>query len=261
MAKSSNFLRTLVDHKDLIKHLIKSDLKQRYKSTVFGLLWVLFDPLMTMAIYVVLIGVVFQKGGDGYPLVLLAGLLPYRWFSFSLLNNVKVLLKNARLLVSVRFPFSLLALHEVNMGLLNFLVGTVIMIPLMFYYDIDVTIHLLWLPVLFFVQYLFNFGTGLFVAAAGVYFRDLGEIMGFFTRITLYLSPVLFDMSMIPERFRDLYLWLNPFASMIDAYRQVLIYGAAPKMHFFIFVGYAVVFLVFGWWFFKRRQDNFAKDI
>lgn len=261
MAKSKNFIRTITDHKDLIKYLVKSDLKQRYKSTVFGLLWVLFDPLMTMAIYVVLIGVILDRGGDAYPLVLLAGLLPFRWFSFSTLNNVKVLLKNARLLQSVRFPFTLLALHEVNMGFINFLVGMVILIPLMVYYQVDFTINLLWLPVLFFVQYLFCYGVGLFFAAAGLYFRDLGEIMVFFTRIALYLSPVLFDLGMIPDRLYNLYIGLNPFASMIDAYRQILVYGAAPKMHFFIFVGYTFLFLIIGWLFFKSRENNFAKDV
>ncbi|MGB1041110.1 MAG: ABC transporter permease [Flavobacteriales bacterium] len=246
---------------DLAKYLMKSDLKVRYKNKSLGFLWAVLDPFFMMLIYIILVSVVFKRGGPQYPVLLFSALLSYRWFTFSTGNNVGVLLKNSKLLQTVKFPFSILIMNEVNIGLFNYLLGLVVLAPMLFIFEANITIHLLWLPLIILIQYFFTFGIGLLVSVAGLYFRDLQHILMFVLRIVLYLSPALYELSFIPEKYTKIYLCLNPFASLFDTYKNILVKGAPPNMYFWVFVGFTIVLMLWGNYYFTKKENNFAKDV
>lgn len=254
-------IREISKRLDLAKYLMKSDLKIRYKNKVLGFLWAVLDPFFMMLIYIVLVSVVFKRGGPQYPILLFSALLSYRWFVFSTGNNVAVLVKNSKLLQTVKFPFGILIMNEVNIGLFNFLLGLVVMVPMLFIFEANLTLNLLWLPLIIAVQYLFTFGIGLLVSVAGLYFRDLQNILMFVLRIVLYLSPALYDLSFIPEKFLKIYLYLNPFASLFDTYKNILVKGLPPNLYFLVFIGFTLLFLFFGAYYFNKKENNFAKDV
>ncbi len=256
-----NQIKGVLSRQDLLKYLLKSDLKVRYKNKALGFLWAVLDPFFMMLIYIVLVKFIFQRGGPQYPILLFTGLLSYRWFMFSTGNNVSVLVKNSKLLQTVKFPFSVLVINEVNIGLFNFLLGLIVLAPMLFIFDAEISWNLLWLPVIIFVQFVFTFGVGLLLSVSGLYFRDLQHILLFVLRIILYLSPILYEISYIPERYKQLYLICNPFASMIDSYKNILVKGVPPNSYFLIFVAYAFIFLIIGGYFFQKREHNFAKDV
>ena len=256
-----NQINRIYKRQDLVKYLMKSDLKIRYKNKALGFLWAVLDPFFMMIVYIILVSVIFKRGGEQYPILLFSGLLCYRWFMFSTGNNVSALVKSSKLLQTVKFPFSILILNEVNIGLFNFLLGLIVLFPMLFIFNATISIHLLWLPIIILFQYLFTFGVGLFLSVAGLYFRDLQNIMLFVLRIILYLSPILYEIDFIPNKYQEMYYALNPFASMIDAYKNVLVKGLPPDKHFFIFIGYAFLFLIIGNYFFSKRENNFAKDV
>lgn len=254
-------IKRVLKRKDLVRYLLKSDLKVRYKNKALGFMWAVLDPFFMMLIYIILVSVVFQRGGEYYPIELMTGLLVYKWFSFSTGNNVAILVKNSKLLQTVRFPFSILVINEVNIGLFNFLLGLIVLIPMIFIYEVTISINLLWLPVIIFFQYFFTVGVGLMLSLMGLYFRDLQHIILFLLRIILYLSPVLYNVDFIPEKYQGVYFCINPFASLINSYKNIIVNSASPNQFFFVFVGYTLFFLILGSYLFSRRENNFAKDV
>lgn len=256
-----NQIKGVLSRIDLAKYLMQTDLKVRYKNKALGFLWAVLDPFFMMLIYIILVSFVFKKGDAQYPVLLFSALLSYRWFVFSTGNNVAVLVKNSKLLQTVKFPFSILVMNEVNIGLFNYLLGLIVLFPMLFLFNTTFSLNLLWLPVIIVVQYIFTIGFGLLLSVAGLYFRDLQNIMLFLMRIVLYLSPALYDIALIPAKFQHIYLCLNPFASLFDTYKNILVRGLPPNGYFLVFVGFAIVFLFLGTYYFTKKEHNFAKDV
>jgi len=256
-----NSITDIIKHLDLVIYLLKSDFKIRYKNMSLGFLWAVLNPFFMMLIYVVLISVIFKRGGEQYPVLLFAGLLPYRWFSFSLLNNSKVIVGNANIIKSVRFPFSILVLNEVNIGLVNFFMGLLVLFPMLFIYNANFSFNMLYLPVILGLNYVFLLGIGLVFSTIGVYFRDIQNILTFLVRLILYLSPVLYDLTRIPEQYKQVYVYLNPFASLIENYKNILIRGVGLDSSILIFAAYSFGFLILGFWLFNKYERSFSKDI
>ncbi len=256
-----NQIKGILSRLDLAKYLMQTDLKVRYKNKALGFLWAILDPFFMMIIYIILVSVVFKKGNAQYPVLLFSALLSYRWFVFSTGNNVAVLVKNSKLLQAVKFPFSILVLNEVNIGLFNYLLGLIVLFPMLFFFDATFSIQMLWLPVIIAVQYIFTIGFGLLMSVAGLYFRDLQNIMLFLMRIVLYLSPALYGIELIPAKYQHIYQCINPFASLFVSYKNILVKGLPPSGYFVVFVGFAVVFLFVGSYLFNKKEPNFAKDI
>jgi len=249
------------DRRDLIRYFVASDLKVIYKNKVLGFLWSLLDPLFMMLVYIILVVFIFQRGGPQFPVLLFSALLAWRWFTYSLSGAITSVTGKAKLIQSVYFPKAILPLIKVIVGMVNYLLGLVILIPLLFIFEAEFTINVLWLPALILVQLLFTVGVGFFCAALSVYFRDLQNIMLFTLRIWFYLSPGLYSVAdRIPERFLGIYM-LNPFATLFTSYKNVLVRGLPPNEYMLVALALAVAVFLGGFAFFARREPQFAKAI
>jgi len=247
-------------HIALLQYLVKGDIKAKYKSKMLGALWAVIDPLVLMLIYILLIKFIFQRGGEYYAAELLVGLVSYRWFSLTSMNASKVLVSNRKMLHTVRIPISVLPLSRVLINSVDFMVGFVLILALLFFFGLYPSVYWLWLPVLFALQFAFIYALAVIFAIIGVYFRDLTNVLQFGVRILLYGSPILYSISQIPDEFQLLYRFGSPLSTLIESYKNVLIFKTNPDAYFWVFGLYVI-----GLWslavYLQRSNKNLTKDL
>lgn len=254
-------LKSIISKSDLIRYLVRHDLKTIYSHKVFGFLWTLLDPLFMMLVYIVLVVVIFKRGSPKYPILLFSALLAWQWFISSLTTAVTCITSKARLIQTIYFPKITLPMTRVIVGLIEFLLGLVVLIPLLFIFEASFSWNLLWLPVLIIVQFFLTFGLALICATLGVYFRDLENIIVFVLRVCFYLSPVLYSVGeRIPERFVQFYM-LNPFAALFESYKNIMVRGLPPSEYMLFAAASAALSFVLGIIIFSKKESEFAKDV
>lgn len=231
-------LEELWKRKELIKYLVASDLKTTHKGTVLGYFWWLLEPLLLMGVYFLLVSVIFQRGGPSYPLFIFCALLPWQFFAKSISQSIDSIASKAQLIKQIAFPKGILPFSIVVSNLVNFLFGIIILFMMLFLYKIKITWWALCFLPLILLQLFFTVGFSFFLSCFSVYFRDIKFAMQFLLRIWFYLSPGLYPVSLVPEKYHSIYI-INPFAVFFTSYRNVLINGTSPD---FYYVG--VAFLI-----------------
>jgi len=243
----------------LIRYLARADLKRKGADTFFGNLWWVIDPLLQMAVYVILVTVVFERTTPAYPLFIFAAILPWKWFT-------TVVTGQERLIKQIQFPKIVLPAASMIAGIAQFLFG---MIPLaamlVIFYTDRISPALVFIPVVAVVQLVFSTGLGLALAALNVFFRDVGNLARHVLRLWFYLSPALYGADTIAslgEKHPTIVslMKLNPFYAILESYRDAIYYGRAPNFALLgaVLAG-SVILLVVGTIFFKRLEPSFAK--
>jgi ABC-type polysaccharide/polyol phosphate export permease len=239
-------IKDIYSKRDLIRYLVLTELKTNYKGTALGFLWMVLDPLFMMLVYVVLVSVIFQRGGPQFPILLFSALIGWRWFLQSSTNSLKTFLSNGSLIQTINVPLSIFPISKVLLSMTTFLASFVPLIPLLFFFDATINLNLLWLPLLIIAQLIFMLGISLIFSVAGIYFLDLSNIMQFVLKLWFYFSPALYDISAIPEKYYHYYMVINPFAALFDSYKNVLVHGTPPNEYMLLFVAEGILFTVIG---------------
>jgi ABC-type polysaccharide/polyol phosphate export permease len=251
----------------LIRYLVQADLRKRGADTLLGNVWWIIDPLLQMAVYVVLVSVVFNRGLPDYALFVFSAILPWKWFQTSVTDAVTSVSGADRLIKQVQFPKLVLPISSVVAGIASFGFG---MIPLaglmilMYPHRIEAT--LLLIPLIAVVQFVFSLAVTILVAGLNVFFRDVGNLARHLLRLWFYLSPGLYSIEMlrgaggrVPEWIVDILL-LNPFAILFSSYRDVIYHGVAPDWTALLaLLGVSVVLVALTTLLFKRLEPAFAK--
>ncbi len=254
-------LQALWSRRDLVKYFVRTDLKLIYTHKVLGFLWSLLDPLLMMAVYTLLVVFIFKRGDPQFPILLFTSLLAWHWFTYSLASSVASITGKAKLIQTVSFPKAVLPLSRVLIGLIDFLLGLIVLVPLLIAFEAQFTLHWLWLPALILIQFLFTFGGALLCAVLGIYFRDLGNILQFGLRMWFYLSPALYSIQgTVPPRFIPIYM-LNPFAALFESYKNVLVRGMPPDGYLLVPAILGLIFCYGGLLLFKAKELDFAKEV
>lgn len=253
-------LREIWDYRELFYFLAWRDVKVRYKQTVLGVLWAVIQPLFTMVIFTVVFGQManIPSGGIPRPLFYFSALLPWIYFSSTLNNAGLSLVSNAGLLTKIYFPRIIFPAAAVLSGLLDFLIGSILLIGFIVYYQLPLGWNfLLWLA-LTVPLVLLTFGVATFLAALNVKYRDIKYAIPFGIQLWLFMTPIIYPSILFPERFRWL-LALNPLSGLIEAYRYALFPTQAVQWEV---VGFslAVTAAVFvgGVVYFNRTEKAFA---
>jgi len=238
-------------------------MKAENKNKVLGFLWSFLDPLLLFFTYMILVHVIFGRGGPQFPVLLFIALLSWRWFASSLQRSVISISSKVGLIQSVRFPLAILPLSGIIIGFFDWLFGFAILVPMLIIFEASFTVNVLWLPVLLVIEFVGTIGACLIVAVVGTYLSDLGNIIQFLIRIGFYLSPILYSVTDMIEsdRLFMLYMIFNPFAGLLESYKNVLIHGVPPTEY--ALVGTAVAFFAFlaGLWYFSRNERRLVKAI
>jgi len=256
-------LRELWDYRELFYFLAWRDIKLRYKQTALGVLWVVIQPLFTMLVFTALFGGLAKIPTDGIPrpIFYFSALLPWTYFSSTLSHAGLSLVGNANLLTKIYFPRIILPAAAALSGLLDFLIASVLLAGFIAYYRTPVTWTLVLWPVLIAPLALLALGAGSFLAALNVRYRDIRYAIPFAIQLWLFVTPIIYPSSFVPEQFRWL-LALNPLTGIIEAYRHALVPSQAIHWDA-VGLSLAVDLAVFlgGVAFFRRAEREFADTV
>ncbi len=260
-------LRALWEYRELLGFLVWRDVKVRYKQTALGVTWIVLQPVISMLVFTGVFGYLLQAPSNGvpYPIFAYAGLLPWNYFSGSLTRSSQSVVGSANLITKVYFPRLLIPVSGVVGGLVDFAVSGVVLGILMLFYRIPPTINVIWLPFFLLLAIATALGFGLWLAALNVRYRDVNYLVPFLLQIWMYVTPVLYSATLIPERFRWL-LALNPMTGVVEGFRWALLSGsmtetAAPGPLFWVSVGITLCVLITGALFFRITERTFADII
>ncbi len=262
-------LRAVWEYRELLYFMVWRDVKVRYKQTALGVLWVLLQPLLSTLVFTVIFGILLEVPSNGlpYPIFAYAGLLPWQYFAGALTRTSTNLVDNANLITKVYFPRLTIPLSGVLSGLVDFAVGLILLAVLMALYRVPLTPAVLLLPFFLLLAMITALGFGLWLSALNVRYRDIKQLVPFIVQLWMYLTPVIWPVTIIPEQFRPL-LALNPMTGVVSGFRWALLGDAsavtgmqAPVALFVLSVLIAVGVLVSGLFFFRSTERTFADII
>jgi len=251
-------------YRELFYFLAWRDILVRYKQTVIGFAWSLLRPLLTMLVFTF----VFSKlaklpsGGVPYPILIFAALLPWQFFSNAFSEAGNSLISNAPMISKVYFPRLVIPASAVIVSFLDFIISGIILIVLMLWYGFEPGLRILTLPLFILIALSAAMGTGLWVAALNVKYRDFRYIIPFLVQIGLYISPVGFSSSIIPEQWRLLYS-INPMVGVIDGFRWAIL-GGDTQLYlpgFLLSLVIVGITLISGIYYFRKTEKTFADVI
>ncbi len=259
-------IRELRGRRRLIRYLAQADLKKKGTDTLFGNIWWVLDPLLQMAVYVVLVTVIFARSTPAYPLFVFAAILPWKWFTTATTDAIQSVSGQDKLIKQLQFPKIVLPAAAMLGGVMEFSFG---LIPLagmlLILYPSYINITLLWIPVVAFVQFVFSFAFGLVLSALNVFFRDIGNLARHVLRLWFYVSPALYGADTVLTVGKshptiEHVMMLNPFYTILVSYRDAVYYGKPPELAgLAIVLGVSFVLLIFSTMVFKRLEPAFAK--
>ncbi|MEP6727679.1 MAG: ABC transporter permease [Bacteroidota bacterium] len=261
-----NYWNDLWHYRELFYILSWRDIKVRYKQTVIGALWSIVRPIITMLIFTIVFSKLANMGGDSgaapYTIMVFAALLPWQFFSNALSEASNSLISNTNLISKVYFPRLIIPAASVITSLVDFLISLGLMGLMMLYYRFVPSWQVVFMPLFLLLAFLATMGIGLWLTALNVKYRDFRYIVPFIVQFGLYISPVGFNSSRIPEKYRLLYN-LNPMVGIIDGFRWSILGGNNPFPHQSIFISIIIsfFFLWLGIYQFRKMEKTFADII
>jgi ABC-type polysaccharide/polyol phosphate export permease len=265
-------VRELTRYRELVRNLVVSEVKTRYKNSVLGFVWSLLNPLGMMLVFTIIFGVLRPNHGiEKYPIFLLCGLLPWNYFAASVTSSLNSVVGNANLIKKVYFPREVLPIASVLAQLVNFLLAFVVLFAVLLLFRSHLSPWIWQLPVVVLVQTCFTLGVALILSTLNVLYRDTAMVMDVVMLAWFFLTPVFYSVLQLPSGVtifgvtlpvhRIIYI-LNPMASIINVYRDLLYYGYRTDPDFFSrTVATALIVLVIGYWFFVRQSNRFGEEL
>jgi lipopolysaccharide transport system permease protein len=260
----SQYWKDLWRYRELFYFLAWRDILVRYKQTAIGIAWALIRPFLTMIVFTIVFGNLAKLPSEGapYPILVFAAMLPWQFFANALSECSNSLISNANLISKVYFPRLIVPASAVLVSFVDFLVSGMILLALMAWYDFVPSWRILTLPLFILIAFAAAIGGGLWLSALNVKYRDFRYIVPFIVQFGLYISPVGFSSSIVPERWRLLYS-LNPMVGVIDGFRWAVLGGEA-KLYwpgFTLSVGLVALLFVSGVCYFRKMERSFADVI
>jgi lipopolysaccharide transport system permease protein len=252
-------VNALARYRDLIRHLVSASLKTEHVGTVFGALWWIADPLLLMAIYTFVVAGLLGRGGPDYPLFVLCALVPWKWFSSSVTSAMSSTAGRVGVMKQVAFPRSVVPLTAVIGSTAHFGFGLLVLFaaaPFWGRWPDPVAISL---PLVVGAQFCFCLGAAFFLSALNLFFRDIGNLVRYALRVGFYLSPGLYSLDIVPAEYRAWYM-VNPFATLLPAYRAILLDHVMPDLAQMAAVIFAALLtLTLGFLFFVWIEPEIGK--
>lgn len=259
----SEYINELYRYRELVLVWGLREIRVRYKQSLLGAAWAILQPLTMMIVFNLVFSRFAKIPTDGipYPLFSFTALLPWTLLATAITFGVPSLVNNLNLVVKTYFPREILPMGAVGASFFDFLVASSIFVFLLVYYRIELTWVIVWLPLVLILQLVLILGVTFTGSALLVLYRDMRFIVPLGLQIWLYLSPVIYPVSVVPEKYLWLYM-LNPMAGLITAYRQIILYGQPPTWTYLAISGVeAVVVFLLGYLIFKKLEVSFADII
>jgi len=259
-----HYWKDLWRYRELLYFLSWRDILVRYKQTAIGIAWSIIRPFTTMVVFTVIFGNLakFPSGDVPYPILVYAAMLPWQFFSNSLSEGSNSLISNSSMISKVYFPRLIVPGSAVIVSLVDFLISCVILGILMVWYQFAPDWRIIALPLFLILALMASLGFSLWLSALNVKYRDFRYIVPFIVQFGLYVSPVGFSSSVVPEQWRLLYS-LNPMVGVIDGFRWAIL-GGKSEIHWHglcLSTSLTLFILVSGIWYFRKTERIFADII
>jgi lipopolysaccharide transport system permease protein len=259
-----NQLGDLFQHRELLYLMTLREVRVRYKQTTLGVLWAVLQPLALMGVFTVFFSLFVGIPTDGqpYPIFSYAGLLPWTFFATALATAVPSLIANSYLITRTAFPREIVPLASVLAALVDFGVAALLLGGLLALYRVPITWNILWIAPVTMLLLAFTVGVCLLLSAFVVIYRDVRFTLPLLTQLWMFVTPILYPVTVVPPQLRTLYLSLNPLAALVDSFRRAVLDGQPPAALSLANATIAtLLMLAIGYTSFKRLERRFADII
>lgn len=257
-----NTLKEIYAYREMIYSLVRKDLRGRYKGSLLGFFWTFLNPLLQLIVYTIVFSTIMRMGIEKYYLFLFVALIPWIFFSTSVTGGSSCIIAQQSLVTKIYFPREVIPIAHVTGAFVNMLYCFIIVFIVVFVAGVRINpLAVLCLPVIMIIQYILALGIAMLVSAVTVYFRDLEHILGIITMAWMYLTPVIYPIDMVPEKYYTIFM-LNPMTPITIAYRKILYYGTIPEMGTLLQgLGLGVMVLIIGLLAFNSLKRHFAEEL
>lgn len=255
-------LLEIYSYREMIVSLVKRDLKGRYKNSVLGFFWSYLNPLLQLVVYTFVFSIVLRNNIEKFYLFLFVALVPWMFFSAALNTGSGCVIYQSDMVKKIYFPREVLPIVNVTSGFVNMLLSFIVVFVVLIVsgYGINVRV-LVYLPFVMIIEYFLTLGMVFLVSSVTVYLRDIEYMLSILTLAWQFLTPVMYSVDMVPERFLPIYR-LNPMTPIIEAYRSILYYKTTPNLHILLeSIVFAVIFMVIGVAVFEKLQRRFVEEL
>ena len=255
-------IKELYAYRQMIFSLVKKDLRGRYKGSVLGFLWTFINPLFQLIVYTVVFSFILKTTIERYYLYLFVALIPWIFFSSAITVGAASVVAQKDLVKKIYFPRMVIPISYVTSCFVNMLLCFIVVFAVVVCTGVGVNfLALLTLPVIMIVEYILALGMALLTSAVTVYFRDLEHILGIISMAWMYMTPVMYDKSIVPDRLLPIFN-LNPMTHVIECYRSVLYNKEVPDLTSLLSaLSLGVFFLLIGCLVFNKLQRHFAEEL
>jgi lipopolysaccharide transport system permease protein len=261
---SSNFLRKIYIQRSLIRNFVVRDLKSRYIGSFIGFFWSVIHPIVLLATYTFVFSYIFNQhpnpetGTSNFALFLFCGILPWLLFQDSIQRSSTIIIENANLVTKTLFPTETLPLVVLLSGLVNHLIGFVILLGILVFAVGKISLLILLIPVYIFFLMIFTLGISWFVASLNVFIRDTSQILSVILTFWFWSTPIFYSVDKFPPKLKFL-VYCNPLAYVVTGYRDCLLRMRMPHLGYLaIFAGASLVVFLAGGTFFRKTKREFA---
>lgn len=253
-------LKLIWAYRELLWNLANREITQRYKQSILGYAWVILNPLFQLVVISFVFSSILKIPSLGVPYIIFlsVALLPWNLFSTSLTSSVNILVNNSNLITKIYFPREILVYATMIAKAVDFFYSTLVLIVFFLIYRTNISLTILWLPIIFAIQIIFMAGLSLILSAFNLFYRDIQYLLSLILMLWMYLTPVMYPVEIIPEKFRFIFS-LNPMAVIVNAYREVIIGKGEPNLGSLslAFLMSVTIFLI-GFYIFKKLEGQFA---
>lgn len=251
----------LWDYRELIGNLVVSDLKIKYADSMLGFAWSMLNPLLMMIILYLIFSNFYRNTQENFVIYLLIGILSWRFFSIVTTSSLEAIVKRESLVKKIYIPREILTLSTVISGLISSFLEFLVLIPLLIVLGVGIHPTIILFPAVLLLFFFIIYGLSLILSSLYVYFRDLNQIWGVVIQLGFFLSPIMYEISLVPERLQFLYN-LNPVTAIINMNREILLNGQLPDLtSIYVSLAAAIFLLIAGNVVFIRLEPRFAEEV
>ena len=254
--------KELYNYRQLLKSNVMKEIRGKYKGSFLGVLWSFINPLLSALVYAIVFPIILKSSEPNYVTFIIIGILPWTYFTTVIMQGTTTILMNAGIIKKVYFPREILPISINTSGVINFLISCLIIFLFLIFSGIGFSWYILFLPLIIFTQFILQQAIIFITSAVNVYIRDAEYILNFFISMLFYATPILYSASMFENSPLRWLIYLNPMATIINCYRDVLFYQSMPHIKSLLIVLLASCILLYiGLKIFKKLEKGFAEEV
>ena len=254
-------IKNLYSYREFLKTSVLKEFRGKYKKSFLGVIWSFINPLLQLLIYSLVFSFIMRSNVEHYTVFLVVALIPWTFFSTTINQGVGCIVQNEGIIKKVYFPREILPVSVVTSNLLNFCISCLIILGALLISGIGISWHIVFLPIVVLIQYIFTLGIVLFVSSITVYIRDLEYFINVLIMLWFYLNPIVYSVDIIPDKYLPIFN-LNPMLHILNGYRDILYYQHVPNLvNLLILAMASLVIFIVGYRAFKKFEKRFAEEL